>query len=193
MRLTLSADHDEGYLRDWPVCGELVVDFVNFLEAGLIFQTENQDDSIHPTGKLGRREEERSCHDARGAGGRRGLTDIIRSSNWPELLGVLSPLWLSAGDSVRQAERPWNTGALQIHNRYYKPFPPADKCIPACTRRFRAKGKDTNPQYSPPASNFLLNGGVPEPIFRCTDLPEHPEWKDIRRKENMIKPHTCSV
>lgn len=55
MRLTLSADHDEGYLRDGPVCGELVVDFVNFLEAGLIFQTENQDDSIHPTSKLERR------------------------------------------------------------------------------------------------------------------------------------------
>lgn len=54
MRLTLSADHNEGYLRDGPVCGELVVDFVNFLEAGLIFQTENQDDSIHPTGKLER-------------------------------------------------------------------------------------------------------------------------------------------
>lgn len=29
-----------------------MVDPVNFLEAGLVFQAEHQDDSIHPAGKL---------------------------------------------------------------------------------------------------------------------------------------------
>lgn len=49
-----------------------MVDLVNFLEAGLVFQAENQDDSIQPTGKLGRgeeEEEERSPQNTRGAGG----------------------------------------------------------------------------------------------------------------------------
>ena len=55
--LTLSTDYDESYLRNGPVHSELVVDSVNFLEAGLIFQTEDQDDCIHPTCKLERREE----------------------------------------------------------------------------------------------------------------------------------------
>lgn len=55
--LTLSTDYDESYLRDGPVHSELVVDSVNFLEAGLIFQTEDQDYCIHPTCKLERREE----------------------------------------------------------------------------------------------------------------------------------------
>ena len=58
--LTLSADHYERYLRDRPVDSELVVDSVNFLEAGLVFQTEDQDYCIHPTCKLKRREEEKS-------------------------------------------------------------------------------------------------------------------------------------
>ncbi len=59
-RLTLSADYYERYLRNSTVDSELVVDFVNFLEAGLIFQTEDQDNCIHPTCKLKRREGETS-------------------------------------------------------------------------------------------------------------------------------------
>lgn len=59
MRLTLSPHHYERYLRNRPVGGELVVDFVNFLETGLIFQTKDQDNCIHPTCKLKRNEEER--------------------------------------------------------------------------------------------------------------------------------------
>lgn len=54
--LTLSAHHYEGDLRHGPVGGQLVVDFVNFLEARLIFQTEDQDDSVHPTSQLRGRE-----------------------------------------------------------------------------------------------------------------------------------------
>lgn len=57
--LTLSANYYERYLRNRPVGSELVVDLVNFLEAGLIFQTEDQDNCIHPTSKLERGEEEK--------------------------------------------------------------------------------------------------------------------------------------
>lgn len=73
--LTLSADHDERNLSDGPVGRQLVVVPVNVLEAGLILQTEDQDDGIHPTGKLERRQEEwrgeegRSPQNTRGAGG----------------------------------------------------------------------------------------------------------------------------
>lgn len=58
-RLTLSADHYEGDLTDRSVDGQLVVDFVNFLEAGFVLQAEDQDDSIHPTCKLRRREKKK--------------------------------------------------------------------------------------------------------------------------------------
>ena len=51
---TLSADYYERNLGNRPVDSELVVDFVNFLEAGLIFQTEDQDNCIYPTCKLKR-------------------------------------------------------------------------------------------------------------------------------------------
>lgn len=40
-RLTLSANYNKGYLRNRPVGSKLMVDFVNFLEAGFIFQTED--------------------------------------------------------------------------------------------------------------------------------------------------------
>lgn len=53
--LTLSAHYHEGYLRNRSVSCELVVDFVNFLEASLVFQTEDQDNCIHPTSKLRKR------------------------------------------------------------------------------------------------------------------------------------------
>lgn len=52
--LTLSANHYEGDLGDGSEDGELVVDFVNFLEAGFVFQAEDQDDGIHPACKLRR-------------------------------------------------------------------------------------------------------------------------------------------
>lgn len=50
--LTLSADDYESDLSYRPMDCKLVIDFVNFLEAGLIFQTEDQDYCVHPTCKL---------------------------------------------------------------------------------------------------------------------------------------------
>lgn len=52
MSLTLSAYDYKRDLSDGPMDGELVVYFVNFLEAGFIFQTEDQDYCIHPSSKL---------------------------------------------------------------------------------------------------------------------------------------------
>lgn len=53
--LTLSANDYKRYLGDGPVHGKLVVEFINFLEAGLVFQAEDQDDGIHPACKLKKR------------------------------------------------------------------------------------------------------------------------------------------
>lgn len=58
--VTLSANYYEWYLSDRPVECELVVDLVNFLEAGLVFQTEHQDDCIHPGCKLRKRKRKRN-------------------------------------------------------------------------------------------------------------------------------------
>lgn len=59
MWLTLSAHYYERYLRHRPVGCKLMVDFINFLEAGFIFQTEDQYNCIHPTSKLKRIDEEK--------------------------------------------------------------------------------------------------------------------------------------
>lgn len=72
--------------------GELVVDFVNFLEAGLVLQTENQDDRVHPAGQLERGEEGRRLSEHGRSTPSEDLNDAIKSSNTPEPLGVRSPL-----------------------------------------------------------------------------------------------------
>lgn len=48
----MSTDHYKRYLGDGPMQRKLVVEFVNFLKAGLIFQAEDQNDGIHPACKL---------------------------------------------------------------------------------------------------------------------------------------------
>lgn len=55
--LTLSANDYKRDLSDRPMHGKLVVEFVNFLEAGLVFQAKDQDDGIHPARKLKKREQ----------------------------------------------------------------------------------------------------------------------------------------
>lgn len=57
--LTLSADDYKRDLSDRPMHGKLVVEFVNFLEAGHVFQAEDQDDGVHPARKLKKREKNR--------------------------------------------------------------------------------------------------------------------------------------
>lgn len=84
--LTLSANDDKRYLRDRPVHGKLVVVFINLLEAGLVLQAEDQDDSIHPARKL-------KPGNNLGKFNKIFLLKKFRSvSNLPELLGVQSPL-----------------------------------------------------------------------------------------------------
>lgn len=83
--LTLSANDDKRYLRDRPVHGKLVVEFINLLEAGLVFQAEDQDDSIHPARKLKPGNNLSKFYKFL-------LLNKFRSvSNLPELLGVQSP------------------------------------------------------------------------------------------------------
>lgn len=48
--LTLGADHYDGDVG--TECTQLAVELIELLEAGLVLQTEHQDDSIHPAAEL---------------------------------------------------------------------------------------------------------------------------------------------
>ena len=45
---TLGADKDDGDLLDVPVLGHLGVVVVDGIEGGLVLETEDEDDSVHP-------------------------------------------------------------------------------------------------------------------------------------------------
>ena len=45
---TLGSDKDDGDLLDVPVLGHLGVVVVDGIEGGLVLETEDEDDSVHP-------------------------------------------------------------------------------------------------------------------------------------------------
>lgn len=54
--LTLSSDHDDGNVG--ATGAQLAVQLVQLQEAGLVLQTEDQDDGVHPVGELQEEEKE---------------------------------------------------------------------------------------------------------------------------------------
>ena len=48
----MSADKDDRDLLDVPVLGHLGVVVVDSVKGGLVLETENEDDSVHPSSKL---------------------------------------------------------------------------------------------------------------------------------------------
>ena len=57
----MSADKDDRDLLDVPVLGHLGVVVVDGVEGGLVLETEDEDDSVHPSSKLKKTEIEENA------------------------------------------------------------------------------------------------------------------------------------